>query len=80
MPEIVIDREKAPMYFDTSADYSESFASFYETYMESSETTDSTRDFNTMADRVSQYKLQGEIKMGHIKELFHDAEVYWNVP
>lgn len=49
MPEIVIDREKARMYFDTSADYSESFANFYEAYMESSETTDSTGDFSSMA-------------------------------
>lgn len=33
MPCIVIDREKRRMYFDTSGDYSESFAEFYENYM-----------------------------------------------
>ena len=33
MPNIVIDREKGRMYFDTSGDYSESFAEFYEVYM-----------------------------------------------
>jgi methionine synthase II (cobalamin-independent) len=33
MPCIVIDREKGRMYFDTSVDYSEAFAEFYEAYM-----------------------------------------------
>jgi hypothetical protein len=33
MPCIVIDREKGRMYFDTSGDYSETFAEFYEAYM-----------------------------------------------
>ncbi len=33
MPCIVIDREKGRMYFDTSGDYSEAFAEFYEAYM-----------------------------------------------
>jgi hypothetical protein len=33
MPCIRIDREKGRMYFDTSADYSEPFAEFYERYM-----------------------------------------------
>lgn len=33
MPNHVIDRDKSRMYFDTSKDYSESFAEFYEQYM-----------------------------------------------
>ena len=33
MPCINIDREKRRMYFDTSGDYSELFADFYESYM-----------------------------------------------
>ena len=33
MPRIVIDEEKGRMYFDTSGDYSEALAEFYETYM-----------------------------------------------
>ncbi len=33
LPNIVIDREKRRMYFDTAADYSESFAAFYENYL-----------------------------------------------
>ena len=33
MPCIKIDREKGRMYFDTSGDYSEAFAEFYEAYM-----------------------------------------------
>jgi hypothetical protein len=30
MPSVVIDREKRRMHFDTSIDYSEAFAQFYE--------------------------------------------------
>ena len=33
MPCAVIDREKNRLYFDTSGDYSETFAQFYETYL-----------------------------------------------
>ena len=33
MPCSVIDREKNRLYFDTSGDYSEAFAQFYETYL-----------------------------------------------
>jgi hypothetical protein len=33
MPCAVIDREKKRLYFDTSGDYSEAFAQFYETYL-----------------------------------------------
>ena len=33
MPCAVIDREKTRLYFDTSGDYSEAFAQFYETYL-----------------------------------------------
>ncbi len=34
MPNVVIDREKGRMYFDTSIDYSEAFAEFYEKYVQ----------------------------------------------
>jgi methionine synthase II (cobalamin-independent) len=33
MPRAVIDREKKRLYFDTTGDYSEEFAAFYEQYM-----------------------------------------------
>jgi hypothetical protein len=33
MPRVVIDRDRKRMFFDTSGDYSEALASFYETYM-----------------------------------------------
>jgi hypothetical protein len=33
MPCVQIDREKGRMFFDTSGDYSEAFAEFYETYL-----------------------------------------------
>ena len=40
LPRIVIDREKGRMYFDTSGDYSEELAAFYEGYMAAEETSD----------------------------------------
>lgn len=49
MPNIVIDRDKGRMFFDTVSDYSESFANFYEAFMASDETTGSTGDFSALA-------------------------------
>jgi hypothetical protein len=40
LPRITIDEEKGRMYFDTSGDYSEDLAGFYEGYMTSEETGD----------------------------------------
>lgn len=40
MPRVVIDEEKCRMYFDTSGDYSEDLATFYEAYMAGEETGD----------------------------------------
>ncbi len=37
MPRAVIDSEKGRMYFDTSGDYSEELAAFYESYMNAAE-------------------------------------------
>jgi len=37
IPRVVIDREKKRMYFDTSGDYSDAFAEFYEVYMAAEE-------------------------------------------
>jgi len=44
MPCIVIDREKGRMYFDTSGDYSEAFAEFYEAYMIAMDPDEGTGD------------------------------------
>lgn len=49
MPCIEIDREKARMYFDTSVDYSEAFAEFYEAYMMAMDPDDGTGDCSSMA-------------------------------
>ena len=49
MPCAVIDRAKSRLYFDTSADYSEAFATFYEAYMAGSEAPDNAGDFSSMA-------------------------------
>lgn len=49
LPCIVIDREKARMYFDTSGDYSEPFAEFYEAYMMAMDPDDGNGDCSAMA-------------------------------
>jgi hypothetical protein len=40
LPRVVIDKEKSRMYFDTSGDYSEELAAFYEGYMAAEESGD----------------------------------------
>ncbi len=49
LPCIVIDREKSRMYFDTSVDYSEPFAEFYEAYMMAMDPDDGNGDCSAMA-------------------------------
>ena len=49
LPCIVIDREKHRMYFDTSGDYSEAFAEFYEAYMLAMDPDEGTGDCSAMA-------------------------------
>ena len=45
----VIDRVKGRMYFDTSGDYSEAFAEFYEAYMAAMDPDEGTGDCSAMA-------------------------------
>jgi len=49
LPRIVIDREKGRMYFDTSGDYSEDFAIFYESYLLAMDPDDGNGDCSAMA-------------------------------
>jgi hypothetical protein len=49
LPRRVIDREKNRMYFDTSGDYSEAFAEFYELYMAAMDPDEGTGDCSAMA-------------------------------
>ncbi len=49
IPRIIIDREKGRMYFDTSGDYSEEFAEFYETYMAAMDPDDGSGDCSALA-------------------------------
>jgi hypothetical protein len=49
MPCIVIDREKRRMYFDTTGDYSESFAEFYEAFMLAMDPDEGTGDCSALA-------------------------------
>jgi hypothetical protein len=49
LPRAVIDREKGRMYFDTSGDYSEAFASFYEAYMKAMDPDQGDGDCSALA-------------------------------
>jgi hypothetical protein len=49
MPCVVIDREKKRLYFDTSKDYSEEFAAFYEQYMLAMDEESGTGDCSAAA-------------------------------
>jgi hypothetical protein len=49
MPCINIDREKGRMFFDTSVDYSDPFAQFYEIYMKAMDPADGNGDCSAMA-------------------------------
>jgi len=49
LPCVVIDKEKSRMYFDTSGDYSEEFAEFYENYMLAMDPDDGTGDCSAAA-------------------------------
>jgi len=62
MPCAVIDREKSRMYFDTSGDYSEAFAGFYEQYMAAME--GGPLDFAAIGPDFSKgiYELEKQLK------------------
>lgn len=49
LPCVVIDHEKGRMYFDTSKDYSEDFAKFYEDYMMAMDPDEGNGDCSSMA-------------------------------
>ncbi|MBC8181347.1 hypothetical protein H8E88_09490 [candidate division KSB1 bacterium] len=49
LPCINIDREKSRMYFDTSGDYSEDFAEFYEAYLMAMDLDEGNGDCSAMA-------------------------------
>ena len=49
MPRIIIDREKKRMYFDTSGDYSEDLAAFYEVYLAAMDPDEGDGDCSALA-------------------------------
>ena len=49
IPRAIIDEEKGRMYFDTTGDYSDEFAEFYEAYMVAMDPDDGTGDCSAMA-------------------------------
>ncbi len=66
IPCVVIDEVKKRMYFDTSGDYSEAFADFYEVYMKAMDSDDGDGDCSTMAisSKFSKgiYELEDQLK------------------
>jgi hypothetical protein len=48
MPRVVIDEEKNRMFFDTSGDYSEAFAEFYESYIMAMDPDEGNGDCSSM--------------------------------
>jgi len=49
MPCVILDREKKRLYFDTSGDYSEAFALFYENYLSAMDPDEGSGDCGEMA-------------------------------
>ncbi|MFC1610323.1 hypothetical protein ACFL6C_05145 [Myxococcota bacterium] len=49
MPRCIVDRQKSRIYFDTSGDYSEAFAQFYEKYLLAMDPDDGNGDCSAMA-------------------------------
>jgi hypothetical protein len=64
IPCIVIDEEKKRMYFDTSGDYSEKFAEFYEAYMMAMDPVEGNGDCSAMA--ISR-KLESQLNAKGVK-------------
>ena len=66
MPRATIDREKNRMFFDTSGDYSDEFAEFYEAYMTAMDPDDGDGDCSSMAITADfskgLYALESELK------------------
>ena len=68
MPRSVIDREKNRMFFDTSGEYYDELAEFYESYMAAMDPDDGTGDCSSMA--ISSdfarglYALESRLKAG----------------
>jgi hypothetical protein len=71
MPCIVVDRDKGRIFFDTSKDYSEEFAAFYENYMTAMDPEAGDGDCSAMA--ISQdyskgiYALEARLKKTQAK-------------
>lgn len=67
MPRATIDEEKGRMYFDTSGDYSEDFAAFYEAYLAAIDQPAGQGDFSALAISRNYsrgiYKFAEELKI-----------------
>jgi len=71
IPCVTIDTEKARMYFDTSGDYSEAFAEFYEQYMTAMDPDEGDGNCEHMAISADYskglYALEAALKAGGAK-------------
>ena len=92
IPSAVIDYEKSRMYFDTSVDYSEAFAEFYEKYLTAMDPDAGDGDCSSMAispefsrgiyalqKALDQIKtLRGIVPICMICKKIRDDQGYWN--
>ena len=62
LPRVVIDEDKARMFIDTSGDYSEDLATFYEGYMAADETGDCSSVAITPAFSAGIPALEAKLK------------------
>lgn len=71
LPCVNIDKEKSRMFFDTSGDYSEAFAEFYEAYMLAMDPDDGNGDCSSLAISPDFskgiYALEARLKIENLK-------------
>ena len=74
MPRRVIDEEKGRMYFETSGDYSDEFAEFYEKYMTAMDEDDGDGDCSALAISPEYsagfYAMEEKLKASGLKRKF----------
>ncbi len=75
IPCVVIDEDKGRMYFDTSGDYSDAFAEFYETYMMAMDPDEGNGDVSAMA--ISEDFSKGIYELERQLEARGGAKLPW---
>lgn len=79
MPRRVVDQENSRLYFDTTGDYSDDLASFYEAYMMAMDPDAGSGDFSSMAISpeyaAGLYALEARLKKEDAKRPFVKVQV-----